>query len=130
MNWFRRFMAGRYGTDQLTMALLGVYVVLYITAQLIRWIPLAWIALLLLFYAFFRTLSRNTAARYRENQWFLRYWNRISGWFRRLSLTVKDRRKYRYYKCPHCSSKLRVPKGKGKIEITCPVCKTRFIKKT
>ena len=130
MDWLRRFMAGRYGSDQLTMALIGLYAALYIIAQLIRWIPLAWIAVLLLVFVFYRMLSRNVTRRYEENQWFLRHWRPVSGWFHRLAQSVRDRKTHRYYKCPNCSSKLRVPKGKGKIQITCPVCRTEFVKKT
>lgn len=130
MDWLRRMMMGRYGSDQLTIAMIVLYAVLYLTAQIARWYLLAWIALVLLAVVFYRMFSRNLSKRYRENQWFLRYWNRVSAWYRRLLQTVRDRRTHRYYKCPNCSSKLRVPKGKGKIQITCPVCRTEFIKKT
>lgn len=129
MDWLRRMMAGRYGSDQLTVALLVLYAALYLTAQAIRWLPLAILALLLLCYAFYRMLSRDLSRRWRENQWFLRYWNRVSGWFGRFMRVRRDRRTHRYYKCPNCSSRLRVPKGKGKIQITCPVCGKEFIKK-
>lgn len=130
MDWLRRVMMGRYGSDQLTIAMIVLYAVLYLTAQIARWYLLAWIALVLLAVVFYRMFSRNLSKRYRENQWFLRYWNRVSAWYRRLLQTARDRRTHRYYKCPNCSSKLRVPKGKGKIQITCPVCRTEFIKKT
>ena len=42
---------------------------------------------------------------------------------------LKDR-EHRYYACPKCRQPVRVPRGKGKIAITCPKCKERFIKKT
>lgn len=130
MNWLRKVMAGRYGTDQLSIALIVLYAVLYILAQITHWCLLAWIALIPFALCFFRMLSRNYTQRYRENTVFLRYWNPVGNRFRRTISMLKDRRTHRYYKCPQCSSTLRVPKGKGKISITCPVCKTEFIKKT
>ncbi len=130
MDWLRRMMAGRYGTDQLSIALLVLYAVLYLLAQITHWVFLVWIALIPFVLFFVRMFSRNISKRYRENTAFLQYWNPIAVWFRRMIQIGKDRQTHRYYKCPKCSSKLRVPKGKGKICITCPVCKTEFIKKT
>ncbi|MCR4675383.1 MAG: hypothetical protein K5675_10245 [Lachnospiraceae bacterium] len=43
----------------------------------------------------------------------------------------KEQKKiYKFYTCSSCGQKVRVPKGKGKIEITCPKCKNTFIKRT
>ena len=36
---------------------------------------------------------------------------------------------HKIMRCPGCGEKLRVPKGAGKINITCPHCGTKFIKK-
>ncbi len=130
MNWLRKVMAGRYGTDQLSIALLALYAVLYILAQIIHWYLLALFAIIPLVLCFFRMFSRNYTKRYQENMLFLKYWNPVKDRFKRAFNMLKDRKTHRYYKCPKCSSTLRVPKGKGKISITCPVCKTEFIKKT
>ena len=122
-------MAGRYGGDQLNIALILLYLVLAIVAQITQlWV--IWIAeILLLAYCFFRILSRNVEKRYRENQKFLRLWNPIKQRLLKMKIRVSDRA-HRYYHCPKCKNTLRVPRGKGKICITCPVCKTEFIKKT
>ena len=72
----------------------------------------------LMFWAIFRTFSRNTYRRYQENRKFLM-----------LLARIKDR-KHRYFTCPRCRQPVRVPRGKGKIAITCPKCKEKFIKKT
>ena len=121
-NAIRRFMMGRYGTDKLNKALLITGVVLSLLAM---FAPFAILTLLfsaaswvLLFWALFRTFSRNTYQRYRENQKYLQFLERM-----------KDRH-HRYYTCPRCRQKVRVPRGKGKIAITCPRCKEKFIKKT
>lgn len=125
----QKWMYGRYGSDQLSIAILVVYIVLYITAQ-IAWLPLlAWLSLGLLIWSFFRMFSRNTAARYRENQAFLRFWNALCRPFRRGIQAAKDKT-HRYFRCPKCKNTLRVPKGRGKLEITCPVCGNQFIKKS
>ena len=72
----------------------------------------------LMFWAIFRALSRNTYKRYQENRKFLLIFDRL-----------KDRNN-RYFDCPKCRQTVRVPRGKGKISITCPRCKEKFIRKT
>ncbi len=118
----RHFMTGRYGTDKMNMGLLGAGLVLCLAAMIIR-IPQVDLALTalsygLMFWAIFRTFSRNTYKRYQENRRYLRFLERI-----------KDR-EHRYFDCPRCRQPVRVPRGKGKIAITCPKCKEQFIKKT
>ena len=118
----QRFMAGRYGTDKLNMAILGVGIALCVITLLnpIAIVDgvLTLLSYALMFWAIFRTLSRNTYKRYRENRKYLQFLERI-----------KDR-EHRYFSCPRCRQPVRVPRGKGKIAITCPKCKEKFIKKT
>ena len=118
----RHFMLGRYGTDKLNMAILSAGVILSVLVMLIS-NPLldgilTLIAYGLMIWAIFRMLSRNTYKRYQENRKYLRFLERI-----------KDR-EHRYFDCPRCRQSVRVPRGKGKISITCPKCKEKFIKKT
>ena len=40
--------------------------------------------------------------------------------------TNEVKQEYKYFKCKSCGAKLRVPKHKGKITITCPKCRTSF----
>ncbi len=119
---FRRFMTGRYGTDKLNMTMVytafGVFLVsLFIPFPSVRMV------LMLLYYGLciftiYRMLSRNTYKRYQENRKFLMFFQRIRD------------RQHRYYDCPRCRQQIRVPRGKGKISITCPKCGEKFIKKT
>lgn len=127
--WLQRFMYGRNGPDQLSMVIMMVYLVLYLIAQIFRWPILAIVSLVLLIWCFFRMLSRNITARRKENQAFLSFFSRLKRSSNRQKSFRKDK-DHRYYKCPKCGNILRVPRGKGKIEIKCPVCKTEFIKKT
>ena len=119
---FRNFMVGRYGTDRLNMVILGVGLVASLLSVLIKFAPvnLALFALSygMMFWAIFRTLSRNTYKRYQENRRFLQLVGR-----------AKDR-EHRYFDCPKCRQMVRVPRGKGKISITCPRCREKFVKKT
>ena len=118
----QRFMMGRYGTDKLNMAILGAGVLLCVLVM-INPLPLldgilTALSYCFMFWAIFRCLSRNTYKRYQENKKYLRFLERI-----------KDR-EHRYFDCPRCRQPVRVPRGKGKIAITCPKCKEKFIKKT
>ena len=119
---FMKFMMGRYGTDKLNTAILTVGVIV-ILATIFVASPAVDLALTLVSYglmiwAMCRTFSRNTYKRYQENRKFLMLLDRI-----------KDR-EHRYFSCPRCRQPVRVPKGKGKIAITCPKCREKFIKKT
>ena len=115
-------MYGRYGSDNLNRTLSGIVLVMIIADLFLKGYPryIVWgLTLVLLCYVYFRMFSRKIYKRSRENQAFMRMINRI-----------KNIRYYRYFKCPSCKTKIRVPKHKGKIEITCPKCRERFIKKT
>ena len=118
----RRFMQGRYGTDKLNTAILVAGLVACLLTMFIRIsvvdIVLTVISYILMGWAIFRSLSRNTYKRYRENRKYLQ-----------LLEQIKDR-DHRYFQCPRCKQSVRVPRGKGKISISCPKCKEKFIKKT
>ena len=121
-SWLRQFMMGRYGTDKLNIAILGAGVIASIVAMFIYFPPVkllfVFISYVFMGWAIFRTLSRNTYKRYKENRKYLMLLQRI-----------KDR-EHRYYDCPRCRQQVRVPRGKGKINISCPKCKEKFIRKT
>ena len=118
----RSFMAGRYGTDKLNMTILGAGLVICLITMFIPWqlvnLLLTAVSYVLMFWAIFRCLSRNTYKRYQENRKYLTMVERL-----------KDR-EHRYFDCPRCRQPVRVPRGKGKIAITCPKCREKFIKKT
>ena len=122
MAGFRTFMTGRYGTDKMGLATLCTALVLSLLGSFIPLAPVKLVLTLayygLMFWTLFRMFSRNTYARYEENRKFLRFFDQI-----------KDR-DHRYFNCPKCRQTVRVPRGKGKIAITCPKCREKFIKKT
>ena len=118
----RNFMMGRYGTDKLNTAILITGVIACIltvfTTNDSLDLALTVISYGFMIWAIFRSFSRNTYKRYQENRKYLQLLDRI-----------KDRQN-RYFNCPRCHQVVRVPRGKGKIAITCPKCKEKFIKKT
>ena len=122
-DWFRNFMIGRYGSDKLNQALLIAGVVLMLIGALLggRFVWASWCSLLSylpLFWCIFRMYSRNIEARRRENAAFC-------GFFQHL----RDQ-EHRYFRCPRCRQMVRVPRGRGKINIRCPKCGERFIRTT
>ena len=124
-NALQRFMYGRYGNDQLNLFLMGCYLVLYLLFLLTRFIPLYYISLALVILTMFRLLSRNLAKRREENQKFLRRADPAIRWFR-LRRTIHRDKEHRYFKCPGCGQYLRVPRGKGRITVSCRNCGASF----
>ncbi len=121
-QWFRNFMTGRYGPDKLGNAILWAAVILMLVSLLIPWAPVKSLLMIvyygLMVFSLFRMLSRNTYKRYQENRRYLQLMDRL-----------KDRQ-HKYFDCPRCRQPVRVPRGKGKIAITCPKCSEKFIRKS
>ena len=126
-NWIYRFMYGRYGSDTLNKVLIWVYAIWIILCSAISlFFDEAWFTLLywmitsaLIFWIFFRMMSRNIAARRRENEKFC-------GFFKLRRNKFRDRKTHVYRKCPKCKAILRLPRSKGKHFVVCPRCKDRF----
>lgn len=132
MNWLRNFMYGRNGSDALCFALLLLSIILSVTLaflpeslmllRLVCYIPLA--------LCFYRMLSKNLAKRKLENERFLIWWSSVKRKFYQKTQRIKDSKTYKFLKCPNCAQTLRLPKGKGKIRITCPKCGKQFERRT
>ncbi|MCI8474547.1 MAG: hypothetical protein HFF07_04345 [Oscillospiraceae bacterium] len=129
MNWLRRLMAGRYGSDQLGLALVALYGVLYLLSRLLRSTMLHYLSLAAILWAFYRMFSRQLERRRAENARFL---ESAGPLIRKYNVNRCRRRDkdHCYFKCPNCGQQLRVPKGKGKISITCRSCGVSFEEKT
>lgn len=125
--WFANLMRGRYGTDDLNRFLMMIAFVLIVVDIFIGWRLLDVITVFLLIYIYCRMFSRNFNARYLENQKFLMFKAKFKN--RADSSGVKKDKTHKVMRCPGCGERLRVPKGVGKISITCPHCGTKFIKK-
>lgn len=127
---FKNFMIGRYGPDQLYIALFTAAIIVGIIASLTDFGFLMMLSYFMLLIAVYRFFSRNIVRRRAENDVFLRYWGPWRFKFRRTSERIKSSKTHKFFKCPNCKNTLRVPKGKGRIQITCPKCGERFEKKT
>lgn len=122
------WMIGRYGMDELNRALL--YVSLFFI--LLPCFAPAWsyAALLPLGWSIYRCYSKNAAKRREEREAYLRITAKPRQWCRLQQRKWRDRKTHRYFTCKHCGAVFRVPKGKGKIEVTCPGCGAKEIRKT
>ena len=127
---FRRFMAGRYGTDALNQFLSIVSIVLLLVALLTRVNLFTWVGMGVLIWCYYRTFSRSIPKRTEENYKFYTLKQQLEGKVRSLKEQWANRKLYHYYRCPQCRQKLRVPRGRGRIQISCPRCGTQFIKKS
>lgn len=131
---FARFMMGRYGVDQFSRAILMFTLVLIVVSLFFR-TPVAGtifnvVILFLLIYNYVRMFSRNHEKRYAENQAYLRIVWKVKGFFQKEASHMKQRKTHHIYTCPDCRQKIRIPRGRGKICITCPKCGKEFIKKS
>ena len=126
---FQQFMIGRYGLDELGRYLNIVACIVFLLGMIIT--PQASsLGIVLIIYNYFRIFSRNIRARSNENAAFLRVRSQFGRWLSSKKLRFSQRNTHCFYKCPSCKKTIRVPKGKGKIEITCPVCRNRFVKRS
>lgn len=126
----QRFMAGRYGNDQLNQFIFIVAIISMVLEIITRQSLFYTLTLVLLILAYVRVFSRNINKRYEENMKFLQKKDAILNKFRKQKYYAAQRRNFHIYTCPQCKQKIRIPKGKGKISITCPKCGNSFIKKS
>ena len=142
MNFFRRmgnalarFMYGRNGIDQLSIAMVWACIFLEIISAVISrpWPSVGavvyYVSLALWVLVMFRTFSKNLGRRREENSQWLTLWRRItsSGSGARARHADKE---HKYFTCKSCGAICRVPVGKGKIIITCPKCGAEIKAKT
>ena len=133
----QRFMEGRYGSDQLSRFLLMAGLICLVLNMIFSWGIVYYIALFALFWNLFRVFSRSYEKRYAENLKYLELRDRFVGFWSDIPFpwkkghgSNKEDANYHIFRCPSCRQKVRVPKGKGKISITCPRCHTQFIRKS
>ena len=127
---FSRFMYGRYGTDELNRCLMIVSLILLLLAC---FRPLWWLylpAVAVLIWSYVRCFSRNIYKRRRENQAYLRLKRPLTAFFTLQKNKHRDRKTHCYFKCKSCKAVLRVPKGRGEIDVTCPKCGKITVKRT
>lgn len=126
MNIFKKFMKGRYGGDQLSLVLLAISILLTIVGRLTRLSLFIFISYIPLMLSIYRMFSKDIAKRRMENYKFSIFISPIYSKYKKIQRRFKERKIYKYFKCSNCHTELRLPKGKGRIKITCPRCRGKF----
>lgn len=122
----RKFMTGRRGADELSLALLITGLVLSILSSITRVGLFYLVGLVAYGFSIFRMFSRNLQKRYAENVKFTTFWRGFRSNARQFVNRVKNLRKYKYFKCPECHSRLRLPRKVGEVTVTCGKCRHAF----
>ena len=127
---FLRFMAGRYGADQLSRFLSFLALALIVLNLFLRSGILWLLGVAALVLVYLRMFSRSYEKRRRENERYLQLKYKLTGGVRNWADRQKQRRDYVFFRCPACHAMLRVPRGKGRIRVTCRKCGNAFERKT
>ena len=125
----RNWMTGRYGADQLGMVTLFAGLILSVFSSFSGWGLLSFLGLILYAITIFRMFSRNIETRRKENQKAITFISQVELKIRQFFRRIKNRKEYKYFKCPHCKQLLRLKRGCGEKEITCAKCGQRFHQK-
>lgn len=122
-------MQGRYGGDKLSLTLLIAGIVFSMLTSFTQIGIFYYVGLAVYLIALFRMFSRNTAKRAAENQKFLAFFGNLSREIRQFFVRLKNSRKYKYFRCPQCRARLRLPRKVGEVTVTCSKCKNQFRQK-
>ncbi len=142
-DWQRKlqnWMTGRNGVDDCARWFMGIAIIFLVISLIFNFFndtvasALSWLAMISIIYAYFRMMSRNIAKRQAENRSWVKKTSKITIPIRRKMALLREWRMYHkthhIYVCKNCGQSLRVPKGKGKVKVTCPKCKTTFTTKS
>lgn len=125
----RNFMIGRNGSDQLSFALLISGIVLSLLTSITRIGIFYYIGLAAYIWAIFRMFSRNTAKRRAENAKYLDVTRNLKINISQFFVRMKNIKKYKYFRCPECKARLRLPRKVGEVTVTCGKCHQQFKQK-
>ena len=128
-NSFRSFMTGRHGSDQLSFALLMAGIVLSLLSSITGIMVFYYLGLAGYVWAIFRMFSRNTAKRFAENQKYMNFRRNFKSNISQFFVRLKNMKKYRYFRCPECKARLRLPRKVGEVTVTCGKCRHQFRQK-
>lgn len=121
-DWFK----GRRGPEELSNFCIVIALVLVVVNLFANQLWISIVALALAVYAAWRMSSKNVVARAKENVAFLKALGPVRPWVQDPGAAVSETRTYKHVKCPSCGQKIRVPRGKGKLRVTCPTCHEKF----
>lgn len=124
-----RFMQGRYGNDRLGQAMLVVALICMVLSMF-RIPFISTVGLVVLILTYYRVFSRQIGKRAAENQKYLVLEWKLRARLQKRKQALAQSRTHRIFRCPQCRQKIRVPRHRGRIAISCRKCGTEFIKKT
>lgn len=127
---FNRFMAGRYGADELSRVMMFAAVAVMLINLFVRLEILNIVVVALIVIIYLRMFSKNIQKRYEENCKYYALKQRVLGFFGKQKNTAQDLKTNHIWKCPNCGQKIRIPRGRGKVIVTCPKCRHEFTKKS
>lgn len=127
-NWLQKKLLGRAGVDQLSSALLFLSLILLLIALPLDSLLLRLSALILMGICYYRIFSKHLLKRQQENLKFMSFYTLLEKKCHIKICQLRDIKHYKYFHCPNCHQTLRVPRGKGKVIITCPKCHKDFHK--
>ena len=113
-DWQRKladWLRGRQGPDDLATFCVNVAIVVVVVNLFARTSWLGWVALALIVYA---------------NEAFLNALGPARPWVQNPRAAWAELRSYKHARCSSCKQRVRVPRGKGKLRVTCPRCGTKF----
>lgn len=125
-----RFMRSRYGNDQLSSMLTWVGLIFMLLDCFLKIGIFYFIGIVLFVYGYIRIFSKQYDKRAAQNRWYLEHTAGIRNVFKRRKKQKEAGKDYKVFVCNKCQQMIRVPRGKGKIEIRCPKCGNKFIKKS
>lgn len=126
MERLKRFMSGRYGYDSLGVVLIVLGLLLSFVSRITAFPLLSIFAVFPTIYALYRILSKDIWRRQQENHKWLYYQDIFKKKWKKLWRWGRDFPKYKYFTCTHCKQTIRIPRGKGNLEISCPKCRHSF----
>lgn len=124
-----RMMIGRHGADELSFALLIAGLLLSMLGNLTRLALLDLLGMAAYIYGIYRMFSRQHEKRLAENRKYLQFFGGFANGIRQFGVRMKNRNSYKYFKCPQCHARLRLPRNVGEVTVTCGQCKHSFKKK-
>lgn len=136
-QWIGNIMKQSNRPDDLSRFLLKAGVIIGVLGVVFSNKLLLWLGFSAIIILYIRIFSKDKQRYYQENQTYLKYKNRFLRFFQKKTQTIqnkkntlKQKKTHRFYKCPECGQKVRIPKGRGKVTITCPSCGNKFVKKS
>jgi len=123
------WMNGRNGADQLGIASLLTGLVLSLVGSFTRLGLVSFLGFGLYIWTLFRMFSRNLEGRRKENRKYIELTGNASLKAQQFVRRQKNRKEYKYFRCPQCKQLLRLKRGCGEKQITCAKCGHQFTEK-